>query len=89
MEDIDRLMTNTNMPQCKAVPDLSVFNNLLLECENSDSGDDLKKGALILLCSAIEADPKLKQMRDLTFIEELLKSKLIINRLRYKHPFFI
>ena len=84
VEEIDDLMKATNVPQYTAVPDHNVLANLLQECEDSDFWKNFKKAAPILFCTAIEHDVNLKQIRDMSFIEELLKTKSIMRMMKDK-----
>jgi hypothetical protein len=56
----------------------------LSECEDSDFWQNFKKAAPILFCIAIEDDKNLRQMRDMSFIEELLKTKAVLQLLSSK-----
>ena len=84
VEDIDELMKATNVPQYTAVPDHNVMQNLLEECEDSDFWQNFKKAAPIFFCTAIEHDTNLKQLRDMSFIEELLKTKSLMRVMKDK-----
>jgi hypothetical protein len=84
VEEVDTLMKATNVPQYTAVPDHNVLANLLNECEDSDFWQNFKKAAPILFCTAIEHDVNLKQVRDMSFIEELLKTKSIMRLMKDK-----
>lgn len=84
VEDIDKLMTNANIPAYTAVPDVGVLQNLLQECEDSPFWHNFKKAAPILFCQAIEHDQDLKQLRDMSFIDELLKTKSIMKLMKDK-----
>lgn len=84
VEEVDKLMKQTNIPQFSAVPDANVLQNLLAECEDSEFWHNFKKAAPILFCSAIEQDSNLKQIRDMSFIEELLKTKSIMRLMKDK-----
>lgn len=77
-------MKATNVPQYTAVPDHNVLANLLAECEDSDFWQNFKKAAPIFFCTAIEHDVNLKQVRDMSFIEELLKTKSIMRLMKDK-----
>lgn len=77
-------MKATNVPQYTAVPDHNILQNLLVEVEDSDFWQNFKKAAPILFCSAIEHDVSLKQARDMSFIEELLKTKSIMRLMKDK-----
>lgn len=84
VEEIDGLMKATSIPQYTAVPDHNVLQNLLAECEDSDFWQNFRKAAPILFCTAIEHDVNLKQVRDMSFIEELLKTKSIMRLMKDK-----
>jgi hypothetical protein len=77
-------MKSTSVPQYTAVPDFNVLQNLLPECEDSAFWTNFKKAAPILFCTAIEKDQQLKQVRDMSFIEELLKTKSIMKLMKEK-----
>ena len=66
------------------MPDHNVLQNLLQECEDSDFWQNFRKAAPILFCTAIEHDANLKQARDMSFIEELLKTKSIMRLMKDK-----
>lgn len=57
---------------------------MLQECEDSEFWHNFKKAAPILFCSAIEHDAGMKQLRDMSFIEELLKTKSIMRLMKDK-----
>lgn len=84
LEDLEKLMKQTSMPSYSAMPDHDVFQNLLAECEDSDFWQNFKRAAPIIFCKAIEEDPSLKQQRDMSFIEELLKTKTIFKLIQTK-----
>lgn len=84
VEEVDKLMAQTNVPQYTAVPDINVLQNLLGECEDSEFWHNFRKAAPILFCSAIEHDSNMKQTRDMSFIEELLKTKSILRLMKDK-----
>jgi len=50
-----------------------VLQNLIAECEDHTFWLNFKKAAPMLFCAAIEPDNAIKQVRDLSFMEELLK----------------
>jgi hypothetical protein len=84
LEEVDRLMQQTSMPAYTAVPDPSALQNLLAECEDSDFWQNFKRAAPIIFCKAIEEDTNLKQLRDMSFIEEILKTKSILKVIQDK-----
>ena len=81
---VNGLCETTPTPAYSAAPDPNILKNLLAECEDSDYWQNFKKAAPILFCMIAENDPNLKQMRDISFIEELLKTKSILTLLNNK-----
>ena len=81
---MEQLLKATNVPAYSAVPDINVLKNLLPECEDSDFWLNFRRAAPILFCTAIEHDTNLKQVRDMSFIEELLKTKSILTLMNDK-----
>src|SRR5882672_11337049 len=77
-------MQQTNMPSYSAAPDYNALNNLLAECEDSDFWQNFRRAAPIIFCKAIEDSQELKQMRDMSFIEEILKTKSILKVMQDK-----
>lgn len=84
LEQVNKLTETTPTPQYSSAPDPNIFKNLLGECEDSDFWQNFKKAAPIMFCVAIEEDQNLRQMRDMSFIEELLKTKAILTLLNNK-----
>jgi len=60
------------------------LKNLLPECEDSEFWQNFKKAAPIMFCLSVEEDQNLKVARDMSFIEELLKTKSILTLLNNK-----
>ena len=77
-------MKATSVPAYTAVPDVNVLKNLLQECEDSDFWLNFRRAAPIMFCTAIEHETNLKQVRDMSFIEELLKTKSILRLMHDK-----
>ena len=61
-----------------------MLNNLLPECEDSEFWQNFKRAAPIVFCKMIEDDQQLKQARDMSFIEEILKSRSILKLIKDK-----
>ena len=80
----NRLCETTPTPQYAAAPDQGILKNLLPECEDSEFWQNFKKAAPIMFCLAAEDDQNLKIARDMSFIEELLKTKSILTLLKQK-----
>lgn len=83
-EDVEKLLSFTPLPSHQFVPDANIFQNLLKACGETDFWLNFKKAAPILFCTAIEQDTNLKQMRDMSFIEELLNTKSILKLIKDK-----
>lgn len=78
VDDVENLVKATSVPGFSAIPDHNILKNLLAECEDSDFWQNFKKAAPIIFCTAIESDANLKQVRDMSFIDELLRTKSIL-----------
>ena len=78
----NRLCETTPTPQYAAAPDANILRNLLPECEDSEFWQNFKKAAPIMFCLAVEDDQNMKIARDMSFIEELLKTKSILTLLK-------
>lgn len=83
LEAVNKLAETVPKPFYSA-PDQSILKNLLAEAEDSYFWQNFKKAAPIMFCVAVEGDEGLKQMRDMSFIEELLKTKSILQLLNEK-----
>jgi hypothetical protein len=81
---VNKLTETTPTPAYASAPDPAMLKELLKECEDSDFWQNFKKAAPIMFCVAIEEDANLRQMRDMSFIEELLKTKSILTLLNQK-----
>ena len=81
LDAVNKLTESTPTPAYAAAPDPKILKELLKECEDSDFWQNFKKAAPIIFCVAIEEDQNLRQMRDMSFIEELLKTKSILSLL--------
>ena len=81
---VNELCETTPTPNYSAAPDPNILKALLPECEDSDFWQNFKKAAPIIFCMIAEQDPNLKNMRDISFIEELLKTKQILSLLSQK-----
>ena len=84
LDQVNKLTETTPTPAYAAAPDPNILKNLLDECEDSDFWQNFKKAAPIMFCVSIEEDQNLRQMRDMSFIEELLKTKSILTLLNNK-----
>lgn len=78
LKDVNALCETTPTPAYAAAPDPNILGVLLQECEDSAFWKNFKKAAPIMFCVSVEEDMNLRQMRDMSFIEELLKTKGIL-----------
>mmetsp|Transcript_8383 Transcript_8383/g.14007 ORF Transcript_8383/g.14007 Transcript_8383/m.14007 type:complete len:126 (-) Transcript_8383:958-1335(-) len=67
------------MPAGIPQPPDSVLENLISECEDHTFWLNFRKAAPMLFCAAVEHNNDIKQVRDLSFMEELLKVKSMMN----------
>lgn len=84
LDAVNKLTETTPTPAYAAAPDPNILKQLLAECEDSDFWQNFKKAAPIMFCVAVEEDQNLRQQRDMSFIEELLKTKSILQLLHSK-----
>jgi hypothetical protein len=70
-------LPNTPMPE-------SVLENLLKECEDHDFWLNFKKAAPMLFCAAVEGNAEVKQARDVSFMDELIKTRSMMTLLSRK-----
>ena len=80
----NRLCETTPTPQYASAPDPNILKNLLPESEDSEFWQNFKKAAPIMFSMAVENNQDLKVARDMSFIEELLKTKSILTLLNTK-----
>ena len=83
-EDVDKLMAVSSVPSYQFVPDANILTNLLAACGDSQFWLNFKKAAPIIFCTAVEQDAQLKSLRDMSFMEELLKTKSIVKMMKDK-----
>jgi uncharacterized protein YuzB (UPF0349 family) len=57
----------------------TVLDNLIAECEDHQFWLNFKKAAPMMFCAAIESNKDIKSVRDLSFMEELLKVRSMMN----------
>ena len=84
LDSVNKLTETTPTPAYASAPDPNILKVLLEECEDSDFWKNFKKAAPIMFCVSVEEDINLKQMRDMSFIEELLKTKSILTLMNQK-----
>ena len=83
-ERIVKLCETTPTPQYQAPASQEILKNLRAEAADTDFWKNFRKGAPILFCMAIEKDENLRAMRDMSFIDELMRTKMIIQLLNKK-----
>ena len=78
LAEAEDLVKTTGMPTGMPSPPDTVLANLINECEDHTFWLNFKKAAPMLFCAAIEPDNAIKQVRDLSFMEELLKVRTMM-----------
>jgi hypothetical protein len=78
LEEADNLIKTTGMPSGMPIPPENVLDNLIEECEDHTFWLNFRKAAPMLFCAAVEHNSDIKQVRDLSFMEELLKVKTMM-----------
>jgi len=61
---------------------LDGLKNLLEQCSDCDFWRNFKKAAPIIFCQAVEQDSQLKNARDMSFVEELLRTKSLMKMMK-------
>lgn len=84
LAEAEELVKTTGMPGGIPTPPDSVLQNLIGECEDHTFWLNFKKAAPMLFCAAIEPDATIKQVRDLSFMEELLKVRSMMGVMHKK-----
>lgn len=72
------------MPLTAPVPPDSVLDNLIDECEDHLFWQNFKKAAPMLFCQAIEPNASIKQVRDISFMEEMVKTQSMMGLMSKK-----
>ena len=86
VEGTDELIKATGMPvseQMSTAPE-SVLNNLVQACDDHVFWMNFKKAAPMLFCAIMENNEQIKQVRDMSFMEELMKVKSLIKLMQAK-----
>lgn len=78
------LVKTTGMPGGVPAPPDTVLENLIAECGDHTFWLNFKKAAPMLFCAAIEHNNDIKQVRDLSFMEELLKVQSMMRLMSQK-----
>lgn len=81
----DELIKATGMPTGGAsVPPETLLENLIKECDDHVFWKNFKKAAPMLFCALMEQNTQIKQVRDMSFMEELLKVKSLSGLMKNK-----
>jgi hypothetical protein len=79
LDQLKDIITSSKVDTSKEEEALDIkLENILDECEDQDFWKNFKKAAPMLMCASVEYTQDLKSIRDLSFIEELLKTKAIL-----------
>jgi len=77
-ENVEELIKATGMPTAGAtLPPENVLDNLIAECDDHIFWKNFKKAAPMLFCALMEENNQIKQVRDMSFMEELMKVKTL------------
>lgn len=72
----DELIKATGMPaNAGGIPPENVLNNLTEECADHIFWKNFQKAAPMLFCALMEDNNAIKSVRDLSFMDELMKVK--------------
>ena len=84
VKSTDELVKATGMPVGSANAQESILENLIEECDDHVFWLNFKKAAPMLFCALMENNANIKQVRDMSFMEELLKVKSLIGLMASK-----
>ena len=79
LTEAEDLVKTTGMPGGIPNPPESVLDNLISECEDHTFWLNFRKAAPMLFCAAVEHNNDIKSVRDLSFMEELLKVRSMMS----------
>jgi len=78
-EGAEQLVKDTGMPvQGSSNPPNDLLENLIPECDDHVFWLNFKKAAPMLFCAMIEDNEEVKRVRDMSFMEELIKVKSLL-----------
>lgn len=82
-KDAEELVNASGMPfTSNATP--PEMGDLLEQCGDHQFWLNFKKGAPMLFCAMVESNPQIKQIRDMSFMEELLKVRSMMSIMQSK-----
>lgn len=84
VEEAEELIKTTGMPSGVVNPPDTVLENLSQECEDHQFWLNFRKAAPMLFCAAVEYNSDIKQVRDISFMEELIKVKAMMGLMASK-----
>jgi hypothetical protein len=82
--EAEDLVKTTGMPGGIPQPPESVLENLIKECDDHTFWLNFRKAAPMLFCGMVEHNADIKQVRDLSFMEELLKVRSMMGLMANK-----
>lgn len=82
--EAEELVKTTGMPGGVPQPPDSVLDNLISECEDHTFWLNFKKAAPMLFCAAVDHNKDIKQMKELSYMEELLRVKSLMQEMNKK-----
>ena len=84
LAEAEDLIKTTGMPAGIPQPPESVLEDLISECDDHAFWLNFRKAAPMLFCASVEHNNYIKQVRDLSFMEELLKVKSMMQVMNKK-----
>ena len=82
--EAEDLVKTTGMPGWIPTPPESVLENLIKECDDHTFWLNFRKAAPMLFCCMVEHNADIKQVRDLSFMEELLNVRSMMGLMANK-----
>jgi|TARA_B110000285_G_C15071386_1_gene588178 hypothetical protein len=82
--EAEDLVKTTGMPGGIPQPPEAVLENLIKECDDHTFWLNFRKAAPMLFCGMVEHNADIKQVRDLSFMEELLKVRSMMGLMANK-----
>lgn len=81
MKEADQLIKTTGMPMTAPIPPEEVLANLQDACSDHPFWLNFRKAAPMLFCALMESNDGIKQVRDISFVEELMKVKSLMAKM--------
>jgi hypothetical protein len=83
-KEADEIASQGNIAAGEVKPVTLEMNNLEGQCDDTAFWLNFKKGAPIFFCAMMEGHPQIKQVRDMSFMETLLKVRSIMGLMQAK-----